>query len=212
MEVAVTPTASTVDRIEQSVYSIERARKADLLAHLLRTTGAARTVVFTKTKHGADKLVRKLRAAGVASDAIHGNKAQGQRTRALDGFRSGRTPVLVATDIAARGLDVDGILEVAGINGEEGRRLERVAKARPSLTNPEPGQLKQLALWAGILPDPIEQTTSPRPEAHWLAYLIKTRQWVARKSPTSWSDAQRKEFVEEARPVVEAWVEAGGKL
>ena len=110
------------------------------------------------------------------------------------------------------GLDVDGILEVAGINGEEGRRLERVAKARPSLTNPEPGQLKQLALWAGILPDPIEQTTSPRPEAHWLAYLIKTRQWVARKSPTSWSEAQRKEFVEEARPVVEAWVEAGGKL
>ena len=110
------------------------------------------------------------------------------------------------------GLDVDGILEVAGINGEEGRRLERVAKARPSLTNPEPGQLKQLALWAGILPDPIEQTTSPRPEAHWLAYLIKTRQWVARKSPTSWSAEQRKEFVEEARPVVEAWVEAGGKL
>jgi ATP-dependent RNA helicase RhlE len=112
VEVAVTPTASTVDRIEQSVYSIERARKADLLAHLLRTTGAARTVVFTKTKHGADKLVRKLRAAGVASDAIHGNKAQGQRTRALDGFRSGRTPVLVATDIAARGLDVDGITHV----------------------------------------------------------------------------------------------------
>ena len=57
---------------------------------------------------------------------------------------------------------MDGILEVAGLNGEEGRRLERVAKARPSLTNPEPGQLKQLALWAGILPDPIEQTTSPR--------------------------------------------------
>jgi ATP-dependent RNA helicase RhlE len=112
VEVAVTPTASTVDRIEQSVYSIERARKADLLAHLLRATGAARTVVFTKTKHGADKLVRKLRAAGIASDAIHGNKAQGQRTRALDGFRSGRTPVLVATDIAARGLDVDGITHV----------------------------------------------------------------------------------------------------
>ena len=110
------------------------------------------------------------------------------------------------------GLDVEGILEVAGLNGEEGRRLERVAKARPSLTNPEPGQLKQLALWAGILPDPIEQTTSPRPEAHWLAYLIKTRQWVARKSPTQWSEEQRREFVAEARPVVEAWVEAGGKL
>ena len=110
------------------------------------------------------------------------------------------------------GLDVDGILEVAGLNGEEGRRLERVAKARPSLTNPEPGQLKQLALWAGILPDPIENTATPRPEAHWLAYLFKAQQWVARKSPASWSAPQREEFVREARPIVEAWVQAGGKL
>lgn len=110
------------------------------------------------------------------------------------------------------GLDVDGILEVAGLNGEEGRRLERVAKARPSLTNPEPGQLKQLALWAGILPDPIESTTTPRPEAHWLAYIFKAQQWVARKAPTSWSATQRDEFVREAKPIVEAWVEAGGKL
>lgn len=112
----------------------------------------------------------------------------------------------------AEGLDVEGILEVAGLNGEEGRRLERVAKARPSLTNPEPGQLKQLALWAGILPDPIESTTTPRPEAHWLAYIFKAQQWVARKAPTSWSAPQRDEFVREARPIVEAWVEAGGKL
>ena len=110
------------------------------------------------------------------------------------------------------GLDVDGILEIAGLNGEEGRRLERVAKARPSLTNPEPGQLKQLALWAGILPDPIASTSEPRPEAHWLTYPIKAAQWVARKSPAQWSAPQREEFVREARPIVEAWVEAGGKL
>jgi hypothetical protein len=109
-------------------------------------------------------------------------------------------------------LDVDGILEVAGLNGEEGRRLERVAKARPSLTNPEPGQLKQLALWAGILPDPITSTSEPRPEAHWLTYPIKAAQWLARKSPQQWSEAQRTEFVREARPIVEAWVEAGGKI
>jgi ATP-dependent RNA helicase RhlE len=94
------------------VYSIERGRKVDLLAHLLRDPAAKRSVVFTKTKHGADKVVRRLRAAGIASDAIHGNKAQNQRTRTLDSFRSGRTPVLVATDIAARGLDVDGITHV----------------------------------------------------------------------------------------------------
>ena len=110
------------------------------------------------------------------------------------------------------GLDVEGILEVAGLNGEEGRRLERVAKARPSLTNPEPGQLKQLALWAGILPDPIASTNEPRPEAHWLTYPIKAAQWIARKSPTQWSEAQRQEFVREVRPLVDAWVEAGGKL
>jgi len=110
------------------------------------------------------------------------------------------------------GLDVDGILEVAGLNGEEGRRLERVAKARPSLAHPEPGQLKQLALWAGILPDPIETTTTPRPEAHWLTYPIKAAQWLARKNPQTWSPPQREEFVREARPIVEAWVQAGGKL
>ena len=110
------------------------------------------------------------------------------------------------------GLDVDGILEIAGLNGEEGRRLERVAKARPSLTNPEPGQLKQLALWAGILPDPIASTSEPRPEAHWLTYPIKAAQWLARKSPQQWSEAQRTEFVREVRPIVDAWVEAGGKL
>lgn len=109
------------------------------------------------------------------------------------------------------GLDVDSILGIAGLNGEEGRRLERVAKARPSLTNPEPGQLKQLALWAGILPDPIEGST-PKAETHWLSYIIKSRQWIARKSPNNWTDDQRREFVEEARPVVEAWIAAGGKL
>jgi ATP-dependent RNA helicase RhlE len=112
VEVSVTPAATTVERIAQCVYSIERGRKVDLLAHLLRDAAVQRSVVFTKTKHGADKVVRRLRAAGIASDAIHGNKAQNQRTRTLDSFRSGRTPVLVATDIAARGLDVDGITHV----------------------------------------------------------------------------------------------------
>jgi hypothetical protein len=111
-----------------------------------------------------------------------------------------------------KGLDIEAILEHAQINGEQGRRLERVAKARPSLSNPEPGQLKQLALWAGILPDPIEGTTSPKPEAHWLAYPIKAAQWVARKSPTTWSESQREEFVREARPIVDAWLAAGGRL
>jgi ATP-dependent RNA helicase RhlE len=75
-----------------------------------------RAIVFTKTKHGADRLTRKLKAAGIHADAIHGDKAQNARTRALDAFRSGRTPVLVATDVAARGLDVDDITHVVNFD------------------------------------------------------------------------------------------------
>ena len=109
------------------------------------------------------------------------------------------------------GLDLDTIQEVAGINGEQARRYERVAKARPSLQAPTPGGLKQLALWTGLLPDPIE-TSNPKAEQAWHSYIIKARQWLARKTPTQWTPAQRTQFVEEARPIVEAFVEAGGKI
>jgi hypothetical protein len=109
------------------------------------------------------------------------------------------------------GLDLDTIQGVAGINGEQARRYERVAKARPSLQAPTPGGLKQLALWAGILPDPIE-TSNPKAEVAWHSYIIKARQWLARKSPAQWTEAQRTQFVDEARPIVEAYKEAGGKV
>jgi len=108
-------------------------------------------------------------------------------------------------------LDIDKVLEVAGINGEMGRRLERVAKARPTLQAPAPGQLKQLALWAGILPDPIE-TSTQKPEQVWHSYIVKARQWLARKSVTQWTTAQRIQFIEEAKPIVEAYKEAGGDV
>ena len=109
------------------------------------------------------------------------------------------------------GLNLDTIQEVAGINGEQARRYERVAKARPSLQAPTPGGLKQLALWTGLLPDPIE-TSNPKAEQAWHSYIIKARQWLARKTPTQWTQAQRIQFVEEARPIVDAFVEAGGKI
>ena len=109
------------------------------------------------------------------------------------------------------GLDLDAIQGVAGINGEQARRYERVAKARPSLQAPSPSGLKQLALWTGLLPDPIE-TSNPKAEQAWHSYIIKARQWLARKTPTQWTPAQRTQFVEEARPIVEAFVEAGGKV
>ena len=109
------------------------------------------------------------------------------------------------------GLDLDTIQEVAGINGEQARRYERVAKARPSLQAPTPGGLKQLALWTGLLPDPIE-TSNPKAEQAWHSYIIKARQWLARKTPAQWTPAQRTQFLEEARPIVEAYKEAGGEL
>jgi len=109
------------------------------------------------------------------------------------------------------GLDLEAIQEYAQINGEQARRYERVAKARPSLQAPSPSGLKQLALWTGLLPDPIE-TSNPKAEQAWHSYIIKARQWLARKTPSQWTQAQRTQFLEEARPIVEAYREAGGEL
>ena len=111
-KVAVTPAATIVEKITQSIYGVTKALKVPLLVHLLQRDNIECALVFTKTKHGADRVVKKLRGAKIECDAIHGNKAQNQRTRALDAFRQGHTRVLVATDIAARGLDIDGITHV----------------------------------------------------------------------------------------------------
>jgi superfamily II DNA/RNA helicase len=110
--VAVTPVASTAERIAQRVVHVEKAGKLALLAETLRTENIDRAIVFTRTKHGADKVVRQLEQRGIASAAIHGNKSQNQRDRALTDFRNGRVRTLIATDIAARGIDVDGISHV----------------------------------------------------------------------------------------------------
>ncbi len=115
-KVEVTPVASTVDRIEQKVIFIEQGGKRALLADLLRNEAKGRTLVFTRTKHGADAVVNHLEKVGIASDAIHGNRSQSQREKALSAFKSGRAPVLVATDIAARGIDVDGVTHVVNFD------------------------------------------------------------------------------------------------
>ena len=114
--VQVAPEASTADGISQSVYLVARQDKATLLARLLRRETVDRTLVFTRTKHGADKLVKTLRRSGISAEAIHSNKNQNARTRALHDFKSGRTPVLVATDIASRGIDVDEITHVVNFD------------------------------------------------------------------------------------------------
>ncbi|MCP3904873.1 MAG: DEAD/DEAH box helicase [Planctomycetes bacterium] len=110
--VKAAPVASTAEAVSQSVYHVGKKNKPVLLERLLRHDAMERTLIFTRTKHGADRLVKVLRRSGVEAAAIHGNKSQGARTRALDGFKSGDTPILVATDIAARGIDVDEITHV----------------------------------------------------------------------------------------------------
>jgi len=116
VRVSVTPDAAAAPSIEQVLYMTSGAKKPALLAHLLGAGGVERAVVFTRTKHGAENLAKKLARDGVMAVAIHGNKSQSQRQRALDGFRAGRSRVLVATDVAARGLDVDGITHVFNFN------------------------------------------------------------------------------------------------
>ncbi|HVP86154.1 MAG TPA: DEAD/DEAH box helicase [Rhizomicrobium sp.] len=110
--VAVTPKVVTAEKVEQRVYFVEQQGKRGLLHDLLRDPEMKRVIVFTRTKHGANKVADQIGKAGHAADAIHGNKSQGARQRALENFRSGRCRVLVATDIAARGIDIDDITHV----------------------------------------------------------------------------------------------------
>jgi ATP-dependent RNA helicase RhlE len=112
----VTPVASTVERIAQRVIQLDHSAKPAVLAELLNADQVGRALVFTRTKHGADKVVKGLERAGIPSQAIHGNKSQNHRERTLAAFRSGEIRTLVATDIAARGIDVDGITHVVNFD------------------------------------------------------------------------------------------------
>jgi len=114
--VAVTPVASTVERITQRIIQVDHSAKPALLAQLLKQEPVNRALIFTRTKHGADKVVKGLARAGITADAIHGNKSQNHRERVLAAFRSGEIRTLVATDIAARGIDVDGISHVVNFD------------------------------------------------------------------------------------------------
>ena len=111
-KVEVTPVSSTANTIDQSVYYVDKQDKKNLLVHLLKDKSIERVLVFARTKHGSDKVVKDLHKFGIGAEAIHGNKSQNARQRALSNFKSGATRVLVATDIAARGIDVDNLTHV----------------------------------------------------------------------------------------------------
>ncbi|MDQ3000551.1 MAG: DEAD/DEAH box helicase [Fibrobacterota bacterium] len=112
VKVEVTPVATTAEKIEQSVYMVTKDNKTALLRHILADEAVSRVLVFTRTKHGADRLKKNLEQFGIPSEAIHGNKSQNARVRSLSNFKEGSTRVLVATDLAARGLDVDEITHI----------------------------------------------------------------------------------------------------
>ena len=132
--VEVTPPATTAERVEQHITYINQKEKQALLTLRLQEWDVERALVFTRTKHGADRVVRHLTGAGLAAAAIHGNKSQAQRTTALQGFRDGRVKILVATDIAARGIDVSGVshvinYEIPNVPEQYVHRIGRTARA-----------------------------------------------------------------------------------
>ncbi len=137
VEVAVTPAATTVDAVEQRVYFVERGDKGALLASLLAGDAIRSALVFTRTRHGADRVARHLERAGIRAEAIHGEKTQKARERALESFKGGRTRVLVATDVAARGLDIAELSHVVNYDMPEApdsyvHRIGRTGRAGAS--------------------------------------------------------------------------------
>jgi len=134
VEVKVTPVATTAERVEQSVTFVNQAEKQSLLTMLVRDPAVERALIFTRTKHGADRVVKLLAGNGIAANAIHGNKSQPQRERALGEFKAGKVKLLIATDIAARGIDVSGVshvfnFELPNVPEQYVHRIGRTARA-----------------------------------------------------------------------------------
>ena len=132
--VDITPQSTTAETIDQSLFYVEKGDKNDLLVHLIKSEDMDTVLVFTRTKHGADKVVRMLNKNSITAEAIHGNKSQNNRQRALNNFKEGKTRVLVATDIAARGIDVEGLkyvvnYEIPNISETYVHRIGRSGRA-----------------------------------------------------------------------------------
>ncbi len=134
VKVAVAPVSATADTIQQKVYFVEKDNKLDLLTHILQNDISDSVLVFSRTKHGADKIAKKLQKSRISAEAIHGNKSQNQRQNALNNFKSGKTRILVATDIAARGIDIDELkyvvnFELSDVSETYVHRIGRTGRA-----------------------------------------------------------------------------------
>ena len=181
--VEATPENTTVDAIEQKVYRVAKAKKIDLIIKLISDGNWKQVLVFNRTKHGANKLCKKMIAAGISASAIHGNKSQGARTKALAGFKSGAVRVLVATDIAARGLDIPLLphvvnFELPNISEDYVHRIGRTGRAGASgeaislVCGEERGYLRDIEKLVGLKisveilegfePDPNAPSSPPK--------------------------------------------------
>ncbi len=154
--VAVTPPATTAELVGQSVYFVDKKDKRQLLHYVLNDASITRVLVFTRTKHGADKVVKDLHKVNITAEAIHGNKSQNARQRALTNFKDGRISVLVATDIAARGIDVDMLSHVINYEIPEVpetyvHRIGRTGRAGASGTAMSFCDGEEMADWRNIL-------------------------------------------------------------
>ena len=181
VRVSVAPAATTAERVEQHVTFVNQGEKQALLNFRLKDEAVERALVFTRTKHGADRVVRHLAGAGIKAAAIHGNKSQGQRTAALQGFRAGQIRILVATDIAARGIDVPGVshvfnYELPNVPDQYVHRIGRTARAGADgiaisfVADDERGYLKDIERLTKIklnqigLPEGFRQMVSEMPK------------------------------------------------
>lgn len=188
VRIEVTPQATTVEKIDQQVLFVRKDKKRDLLSELLADKSKSRVLVFSRTKHGADRITRHLRDSGVSADAIHGNKAQNARQRALNGFKTGNTRVLVATDIAARGIDVDDITHVINFDlpvevESYVHRIGRTARAGTTgaaISFCQPEEVGQLRLIEKVINQSV-----PVNEAHSFHVEANRQGSAGQKKPTT---------------------------
>jgi len=169
MEISVAPRNVTAQRVSQTVVMTEQAHKRDLLSHIIRESGWHQVLVFTRTKHGANRLADKLNKDGLNADALHGNKSQAARTRALAGFKTGKLSVLVATDIAARGLDIDQLpqvvnFELPNVPEDYVHRIGRTGRAErtgSALSLVDRSEIKHLNAIERLIKQRITRSTVP---------------------------------------------------
>ncbi|MEZ5827946.1 MAG: DEAD/DEAH box helicase [Hyphomicrobiales bacterium] len=204
VRVNVSPIKVAVERIDQRVYFVGAKDKKTLLTELIKDAKISRVLVFTRTKRGADRVCRHLVQAGIAADALHGNKAQNARVRALDGFRSGRVRALIATDIAARGIDVPGISHVINFelpNEPESyvHRIGRTARAGAegvALSLCDQSELPFLKAIERLMRAPVEVA-----EHHLSVSPHATSTREAQSRPSNRQPARRRKRYRNRRPI-----------